>query len=308
MGRYGPLWAAVGRDQWCGLRCEGCEDGPEPVPVGDDGPLEEPEPLEEPGPLGELGPREGALLLLDEGGLPGLVGPLGPLALWLEGAELWGVLGLLTGLVGVPEGVLLEGVDGVLEPPDGELPLELVGPPGLVGPVGPPPEPPPPEIETIWPLGSKLTWAVHGPRGASEESTRMWIDVWAPPASMPEVALRVSQGASGDAVQLIGAVPEFQRVTSTSPGLFERCDTLMCSCVSPLGSCEGPEDCDGSGSTGPLKGRLLPTLGAEDAGVVGSTAATTCAATLSPPGSPLERALPATGRAGPASGLELGRG
>lgn len=271
---------------------------------GEPGPVDGP--VDGPGPLGELGPRVGPPV--DEAGPLGLPGPLGPLAPWLEGAELCGVLGLPTGLVGVPEGVPLGLVGGVLEPPDGELPPE---PPGLVGPVGPPepPEPPTPLIATIWPLGSKRTCAVHGPFGAAEESTRMRIDVWAPPASMPEVALRLSQAASGDAVQLIGAVPEFQRVTSTSRGLFERCETLMCSCASPLGSCDGSEVCDGSGSTGPLKGRLLPAEGAADEGVAGTAAATTCAVTVSPAaGSALERTTPATGSAGPASGLELGRG
>src|SRR5258707_5414573 len=119
---------------------------------------------------------------------------------------------------------------------------------------------------------------------------------------MPEVALRPSQGASGVAVQLTADVPEFQRVTSTSLGLFERCDTLMCRSPPP-GACDGALSvCEGSESTGPLNGRLLVAPGvADDEGVVGSTAATTCAVTASPPGIPAECTLPATGSAGPAS-------
>lgn len=220
----------------------------------------------------------------------------------LDDAELCGVLGLLAGPVGVPEGPPLglvggvDGVDGVVGPLDGEL---------LGGPLGPPPEP---LMETIWPLGSKRTCAVHGPFGSPERSTRTWSEVWPPPASMPEVALRLSQGASGVALQLIGEVPEFQRVTSTSWGLFERCDTLMCSSPSPLGSCDGPDVCGGRGCIGPLNGRLLATPGAEDAGVVGRAAATTCAVTESPFGTAAECTPPATGSAGPASVLELGRG
>jgi len=212
------------------------------------------------------------------------------------------VLGLLTGLAGVPEGVplgLVGGEDGVVGPLDGEL---------LGGPLGPPPDPPAPVMETIWPLGSKRTCADHGPFGSPERFTRTWSEVWAPPASMPEVALRLSQGASGAALQLIGAVPEFQSVTTTSRGLFERCDTLMCSSPSPLGSCDGPDVCDGSDCTGPLNGRLLDPPGAEDDGFVGTTAATAWAVTESPFGTAAECTLPATGNAGPASALELGRG
>jgi hypothetical protein len=263
-----------------------------------------PELLELPGLLGLLGPWEG-LELLD---------PLGPLALplvallapELAGVELCGVLGVLlgvlTGVLGVLDGVPLGVVDDELGPPDGELLLPEPPP-------EPPPDPPVPLIETIWLPGSKRTCAVHAPFGSAEESTRTWIDVWAPPASMPEVALRLSHGASGLAVQLTGEVPGFHSVTSTSPGLFERCDTLRCSCPAPVGSCEGvvPVDAD-TGPIGPLTGRLLPRLGTDDEGVVGSTAATTCAVTVSSPGSPAECTLPATGSAGPASGLEVGRG
>lgn len=239
--------------------------------------------------LGELGLSEALVLLLD-----------GLLGLALDDAEVCGALGLLTGPVGVPEGVLLGLVDGVVGPLDGEL---------LGGLLEVPPEPPTPLMETVWPLGSKRTCAVHGPFGSAEESTKTWIEIWPPPASIPEVALRLSHGASGVALQLTGEVPEFQRVTSTSPGSFERCDTLMCSCPSPLGSCDGAEVCDGSGSTGPLKGGLLGAVGAEDDdGVFGRTAATTCAVTLSPFGTLSECTLPATGSAGPACELEPGRG
>jgi hypothetical protein len=268
--------------------------------LGGSGDFEELEEPEEPGPLGETGLR------------------VGPLPLWPEGielAELCGALGLLTGLVGVPDGVLLlGGEDGVLEPPpDGEL---LVGPPGLLGLLGPlglpPPEPlPTPLMETICPLGSKRTCAVHGPFGSPAASTRTCSEVWAPPASMPEVALGVSQAASGVAVQLTGEVPEFQSVTTTSCGLFERCETLMCSWPPSLGACEGSV-CEGGGSIGPLNGSVSVATGAAaDVGVVGavgSSAATTCAVTVSSPGIPLARAPPATGSAGPASALELGRG
>ena len=272
---------------------------------------EEPEDPEDPGVLGELGPRDGPLP--DELGLLGPPGPLAlpldaPLPLTLDDGELCGVLGVLTGLVGVPEGVPLgdeddgeDGVEGVVGPLDGDVLGVLLGPP---------PEPPTPLIETIWPLGSKRTCAVHAPLGSAEASTRTWIVVWPPPASMPEVALRLSQGWSGLAVQLSGEVPEFQRVTTTSLGSFERCVTLMCSCPSPLGSWVGPSLlCDGSGFTGPLNGRLAPGVpGTEEEGVVGSTAATTCAVTVSP-GSPVACTLPATGSAGPAaSEVELGRG
>nr|WP_194900145.1 hypothetical protein [Catenulispora pinisilvae] len=245
------------------------------------------------GELGELGPRDG--------------GSEPPLLLGVD-AELRGVLGLLVGglLVGGLLGVLLDGgvlgvVGGVLEPPVGEL----LG--GLLG-VLPPPPWPSPLIETIWPLGSKRTCAVHGPLGPAEESTSTWIEVWPPPASMPEVALRLSQAASGVAVQLTGPVPEFQRVTSTSAGSFERCDTLMCSCP-PASGAELVAVCDGSW-IGPLTGVPLVAPGvpgSEEAAAVGSTAATTCAVTLSSAGSPV-CTLPATGSAGPASELELGRG
>ena len=220
----------------------------------------------------------------------------------LDEAELCGVLGLLTGLVGVPEGVvplgLVVGEDGVVGPLDGEL---------LGGPLGPPPEPPTPLMETIWPLGSKRTCAVHGPFGSPERSTRTCSEVWPPPASMPEVALRLSQGASGVALQLIGEVPEFQRVTSTSWGLFERCDTLMCSSPSAPGSCDGPDVWDGRGCIGPLNGRLLagraPRTTASSAGRRDHLGGHRVAVRH-----PAECTLPATGSAGPASGLELGRG
>jgi len=39
---------------------------------------------------------------------------------------------------------------------------------------------------------------------------------------VPELWLSLRNGASGVAVQTTGASPEFQSVTVTSPGLFER--------------------------------------------------------------------------------------
>jgi hypothetical protein len=124
--------------------------------------------LDEPEVPGELGPCDGelpdplglllGLLLL---GPPPPPLPLeAPLPLGFD-AELCGVLGLLTGLLGVPDGVVLGFDDGVLELPDGEVLGVLLGVPG----------PPTPLIETIWPLGSKRTCAVHGPVGSAEEST-----------------------------------------------------------------------------------------------------------------------------------------
>lgn len=275
--------------------------------VAGEGRADEPDPPDPPGPPGPLiGPFEGPLepgepgAPLGEPEVPGLPGVLGLplvalLALVPEGAELCGVLGVLTGVLGVLDGELLGVVAGVLDPLDGGL---LLGPP----------EPPSPLIEIAWPPGSKRTCAVHGPFGWAEGSTRTWIEVWAPPASMPEVALRLSHGASGAAVQLSGAVPEFQRVTTTSLGLFERCDTVRCSCEVPLGSWEGAAVCVGCGLSGPLMGRLSAPLGEEEDGVAGSTAATTCAVTASVPARPAECTLPATGSAGPASGPDVGRG
>ena len=214
---------------------EELDDSEEPGVLGELGPRDGPPPdeLEEPEEPGELGPRDGPPP--DELELPGLPGPvpLGPLWLPLEAplvdGELCGVLGVLTGLVGVPEGVPLgDEDDGVVGPLVGPLEGDVLGVPVGV-PLVPPPEPPTPLIDTIWPLGSKRTCAVHAPLGSAEAATRTWIEVWAPPASMPEVALRLSQAASGLAVQLSASVPEFQSVTSTSFGVFERCVTLMCS-------------------------------------------------------------------------------
>ena len=129
------------------------------------------EELEEPG---ELAPCDDSLL-----DVLGLLGPLppGPLALPLEAplddGEPCDVLGVLTGLVGlvalvglvgVPEGVPPGDEDGVVGPLEPDVPGVLLGPP---------PEPPTPWMESIWPLGSKRTCAVHGPSGSAAESTKM---------------------------------------------------------------------------------------------------------------------------------------
>jgi hypothetical protein len=183
--------------------------------------------------LGEFGPLDGAVPGLLE--LPGPPWALldVPLALGPEDGGLCGVLGVEDGgLLGVEDGDVLGGLEGgvlgVLEGvPDG-VPLGAPAPVSLI----------------IWPLGSKRTCAVQCPLGSAVWSTTIRIEVWAPGARMPEVAVGVSQGASGVAVQLTGPVPAFQRVTSTSPETFERCVTLMWSSPRPLGLC------DGTGSSG----------------------------------------------------------
>lgn len=256
-------------------------------------------------PVGRVGGCDGAGVVVD--GVP-LGGPPGPpwppldeaLPPGLLDGELCGVLGVLDG--GVSDGVLL----GLLDELEllGVVGGVLLGVPGL----------PLPLSATISPLGSKRTCACQGPSGSARRSTTMRTEVCAPGASMPDTALRLSHRASAVAAQETGAVPEFQSVTVTSRGLFERCVTLMFSWPVPeVGSCDGPAVADGSGfhGTPPAGGVGVPETGAGVDGVAATTAATTCAVTVSPPGNDAPgppAAFPATGTAGPAADGELGRG
>lgn len=265
----------------------------------------------EPVPDGLLGEVE------DE---PGVPGPPGLLA--LDDGELCGGLELLDaldvldvlGLLGVPglddDGLDDDGPDELDELPGvvGGLP-ELLGGPGL----------PLPLSATICPLGSKRTCACHGVLGSAAWSTVMRIVVCAPGARMPETALSRSQGTSAEAAQETGAVPEFHRVTVTSPGTFDRCATLMFSCPVPaleVGPGHVLPIAEGSEFIGPPNGGPPPGPDAGDDadGVAGSTAATTWAVMMSPgsaaPGRPDPTAFrpPAIGSAGPASEPVLGRG
>ncbi|NUP47335.1 MAG: hypothetical protein HOW97_08475 [Catenulispora sp.] len=193
--------------------------GPVPVPVpegvdGDGEPVLEGVVLGV--PLGELAeelvpvpvpPLEDGLVLgLEDGGLCGVLGGL-------DGGVVGGLLG---GVLGPDVGVEEPGVLGVVE----GLPL---GVPGF----------PEPLSATVCPPGSKRTCACQAVLGSAPRSTAIRIVVCAPGAMIPDTALRVIHGASGEAVHSTGPEPEFHNVTVTSPGVFERCVTLTFSCPAP---------------------------------------------------------------------------
>lgn len=299
----------------------GLDGAPEGVVEGCDGAEELAEPEGLPGALD--GPDVlGPLPALDDGGLCGVLGALdgGPVGVVLgpdDGVEepddpgVPGVLGVpLGGPLGGPLGVLPDGPLGVLGEvlgvPVGVLLGVLLGVPGLPAPLS----------AIICPLGSKRTCACHRVLGSAARSMSIRIVVCAPGARIPDTALSSIHGASGVAVHETGPGPEFHSVTVTSPGMFERCVTLMFSCpAAVLGGGPGTLAvvADGSESIGPPSGGAVgrpgPAEPEPDEDDTGITAATTCAVTSSPPGSgPPPILPPATGIAGPVPRLSVGRG